>query len=157
MKYYFLLLVPLLLSSCRQKPAEFNPEQKSIIINEVKGMLAGYADDVRKNGLTAEVKYFDTSADFFWVPPNFTQALSYDSVVSILNESAGMMKMVDNKWDTLRIIPLTTNMATYTGHITSNVEDTFGNKASLLMWETGTVIKRADGWKLLSGQTSALN
>jgi len=35
--------------------------------------------------------------------------------------------------------------------------DTSGIKSSAIIIESGTVIKRSDGWKLLSGQSAILN
>lgn len=157
MRYLVLLFLPCLLYSCRQKPEPFNAEQKQNIVNDVKAMLTAYGDDVRKNGLAAEINYFDTSADFFWMPAGFSSAMPYDSVCAILRGSSGMFAKVDNRWDNLKVVPLATHWAVYTGKLTSSVADTFGNTATLQMWETGTVIKRADGWKLLCGQTTALN
>ena len=83
--------------------------------------------------------------------------ISYDSMAAVLTLNAPKFVSVENTLDTLRIIPLTTALATYTAKLRSVMRDTAGNVSSVNLIETGVVIKRKDGWKLLSGQTSLLN
>jgi hypothetical protein len=82
--------------------------------------------------------------------------ISYDSVAAVLTLNSPKFVSVENTFDTLRIIPLTTELATYTAKLRSVMKDTSGNVSSVNLIETGVVIKRKDGWKLLSGQTSLL-
>jgi hypothetical protein len=62
-----------------------------------------------------------------------------------------------NKFDSLVIKPLSLEIATYTGLIKSMTIDKNGTVMSFSLMETGVVIKRKSGWKLLSGQTSMIN
>lgn len=43
------------------------------------------------------------------------------------------------------------------GIVKGSMLDTSGIKASILIIESGTVIKRSDGWKLIRGQSAILN
>jgi SnoaL-like domain len=151
-----LILFAMLLGSCdQQKP--LNSVEKDEIIKEVRQTLNNYYDDIRKSGLSAEFNYLDNSSDFFWVPPKYPECLSYDSVVSILKQSAPKYKYIDNKVDFMRINPLNKELAVYTCQLHSVMTDTSGNVLTYSMIETGVLIKRKDGWKLLSGQTSILD
>src|SRR5438105_4849811 len=85
----------LLLASCRQSPV-LTEEEKTNIVYSVREMLDNYNKDIRKSGLTAELKYLDTSIDFFWVPPGYAGSISYDSVIGILKQNAPHYKDVDN-------------------------------------------------------------
>jgi hypothetical protein len=140
-----------------QSAATLSDEEKATVAKEVRQMLISYDDDIRKNGLPAEFKYLDNSSDFFWVPPGFTNPLSFDSVADIIKQNAGLFILVDNKWDTLTIYPLTSELATFTGRITSTLTPVTGSLINTTLMETGTAIKRKDGWKLLNGQTSIIN
>jgi len=115
------------------------------------------ANDIRKSGLTAEFKYLDNSSEFFWVPRGYSSYISYDSVATVLKQTAPKYKSVDNSFDTLRIFPLRKELATYTGRLNSTMTDISGKVITLQLIETGVLIKRQDEWKLLSGQTSILN
>jgi hypothetical protein len=142
--------------SCRQsKPLTEN--DKANIIEEVHQTLDNYYKDIRKSGLTAEFKYLDNSSEFFWVPPGYSSSISYDSVTIVLKQNAPKYKLIENSFDTLLIIPLSKELATYTGRLNSTMTDTSDKTMTFSLVETGVLIKRKDGWKLLSGQTSILN
>ena len=119
-------------------------------------MFDAYRKGIIEKGLTAEFDYLDTSTAFFWVPPGFNKHLSYAEVKSILLENANTIKFLEMEWDTLRIEPVTRTLATYTGVMKSKTSDTAGNITSSSLIESGVVIKREDGWKLLSGQTGTI-
>ena len=146
----------LIIASCHQTPA-LTENEKATIIVEVKQTLDNYYSDIKEDGLTAEFKYLDHSSDFFWVPPGYTSAISYDSVSTVLKQNAPLFSLVDNSFDSLRIIPLSIDLATYTGRLRSVMTDTSHKTISFSLLETGVLIKRNDGWKLLHGQTCMLN
>lgn len=142
--------------SCRQ-PGPLTENERTNIIKDVQITLDNYYNDIRKSGLTAEFKYLDNSSDFFWVPPGYSSSISYDSVAAVLKQSASKFKFVNNTFDTLQIIPLNKELATYTGRLNSTMTDTVDKTITYSLVETGVLIKRQDGWKLLSGQTTILN
>jgi hypothetical protein len=154
-RYYFAVIIILLLDSCVQ-PEQLNDAEKDIIISDVKEMFNNYHSDIKKEGLTAEFKYLDQSSDFFWVPPGYNSALDYDSVYSILVKNAKMFSEVIFAWDTLQIFPLTEEIANYSGIVEGSMTDTSGIVKAVLIIESGTVVKRSEGWKLLSGQSAVL-
>jgi hypothetical protein len=151
-----ILLAILTIVSCRQS-SPLTENEKAIIIGDVRQTLDNYYHDIRKSGLTAEFQYLDNSSEFYWTPPGYTISISYDSVATILNQNAQNYESVDNSFDTLRISPLSKEYATYTGRLTSRMTDTSGRTTTFSLVETGVLIKREDGWKLLHGQTSILN
>lgn len=122
----------------------------------VRQTLENYYKEIRESGLTAEFKYLDNSPDFFWVPPGYQSSISLDSVTTILKQNAPKYKSVENSFDKLSIIPLSNEIATYTGKIKSTMVDTLGKTMAFSLIETGVLIKRKDSWKLLNGQTSTL-
>jgi hypothetical protein len=154
MKRFLLALCSFLsILSCRQSLPLTEREKKSII-KEVSQTLSDYYNDIRKSGLGAEFKYIDSSSNFFWVPPGYSNAISFDNVAIILKQNASKYKYIDNKFESLQVIPLTKNLASYTGQLRSAMTDTSGNVQTFSLIETGVIIKRQEGWKLLNGQTS---
>jgi len=142
--------------SCKQSTTLTENEKASIII-DIRMTFDEYYSDIRKSGLSAELKYFDNTSDFFWVPPGYSNSISYDSVATIIKENAPSSRSVDNSIDTLRIIPLSKELAAYTGRLNSTMIDTSGKAITFALVESGILIKRPNGWKLLSGQTAVLN
>ncbi len=141
------------LLSCRES-SQLTDSQKASLMNEVRSMLRNYSDDIRSKGLLAEFAFLDSSADFFWVPPGSSSALSYNTVASMIRSNALLYQSVENSWDTLRIFPLTPDLAGYTGKLSSIMIANSGKVTKVSLVETGLVIRRRNGWKLLCGQTA---
>ncbi len=145
----FILFFP---GSCnRQK--QLSNEEKKEITTSVRKTLESYYKDIKDSGLIAEFKYMDNSAEFFWAPPSYSAALSYDSIAAIIRTNAPSLLSVENTFDTLLIVPLNKDLASYTGRITSTIRDTSQKISVMQLVETGVMIKRKTGWKLLNGQT----
>ena len=106
-------------------------------------MLEDYFDAISESGLSAEFDYLDQSSDFFWVPPGFNSAISYDSVKTIL--------------ESLRIVPISKDIANYTGIVGGSITDSRDSINAVHMIETGTVIRRVNGWKILCDQSRNLD
>ena len=157
MTWHFLFFILLLLTynSCRQHN-NLTVDKKNEIIMEIKEMMTNYYDDIKTGGLLAEFKYLDSSNDFSWIPPGYSTGISYDSVANILKANSGGFKSVVNRWYSLEILPITENLVTYSGRINSRVIDTSGKITNTDLLESGTIIKRKDGWKLLKGRTTFL-
>lgn len=151
------ILALLIASSCGRGNHNIPDEASVRVVEEVDQLFHDYFSAVKNDGLTAEFKFLDHSSDFFWVPPGYDHPLSYDSVAAILTKNARLYISVENTMDSLRIIPLNSQLANYTAILHSVIKDTSGNALSLQLIESGIVIKRNDGWKLLSGQTSLIN
>jgi hypothetical protein len=156
MKSLILFILCLLICiSCKQTTT-LSEAEKANITAEIRKTLTAYYDDIKKAGLTAEFKYLDSSSNFFWVPPGYSSAISYDSVVAILKKNAPKYKSVNNTLSNLKIIPISSEIATYTANLNSVMTDTIEQVAIYRLIESGVIIKRKNGWKLLSGQTSML-
>ena len=152
-----IVVVVVAVASCEDPSRRgLSVNEKDIIINDVRQILNDYYAAVRDRGLTAEFEYLDSSVDFFWVPPGSEMPLSYDSIYRVLTQNAPAYKSIVSKWDTLRIVPLTIDLAMYTGRLQSTMTDTSNVSSTVRLVETGIVIRRNDGWKLLSGQTSVV-
>ena len=134
-----------------------DPLDKAQTVNDITKMLSDYHTDTNKEGLTAEFKYLDRSSDFFWVPPGYTSTLKYDSIRNILEKNAKAFRAVEFRWKTLEIFPLSEEIATYSGIVNGRMTDTAGIESKVSIIESGTLIKRGDGWKLLSGQSAVIN
>lgn len=154
-KSFILSLVSLSFVCC--EPGPLSEEEKKNISEEVKQTLEKYCSDIRESGLRGEFKYLDHSDDFFWTPPGYSLALNYDSIAAAISRKSHVLLSVDNRFDTLAVFALSKHYATYTGRLRSVVTDTTGKTSSYKMVETGLMIKREDGWKLLQGQTTMLS
>lgn len=152
---YLSILVVLLLFSCVNKQ-ELNTVEKAKITTEINDMFHNYHQDIKNRGLTAEFKYLDTSSDFFWVPPGYENALDYATVKNILEQNATQYTSVELDWETIAIYPISPNLASYTGIVTGHMTDTTNTRTAIKIIESGTVIKRYNGWKLLNGQSANL-
>lgn len=149
------LLFLVIFNSYGQKT--LNSKDKETITFEIKQMFDNYHNDITKNGLVSEFKYLDTSSDFFWVPPGYKKTLDYDTVKSILTENSKVINFIEFSWESIKIFPLTKKIAHYSGIVKCVQVDTNHNPATFKIIESGTLIKRKDGWKFLNGQSRNLN
>ena len=87
--------------ACRQESQSLSDETRASVVQEVEQLFDNYFAAVRRGGLTAEFDYLDNSGDFFWVPPGYSQPISYDSVVALLTLNAGKFQLIENVMDSL--------------------------------------------------------
>ncbi len=146
-KFILMILSISVMISCNRSDHVWNEESNRVAI-EVRKTLNDYVRDVNATGPLAELKYLDSSKMFSWHPPGFTGPIDYDSVRTILIENtiAGIRSAVS--WDSLAIIPESNDKAKYAGKITA-----ITNGDTIHLKEEGNLIKRKDGWKLVSGKT----
>lgn len=121
---------------------------------EVRAMFQAYGDALRRDGLLGELPYLDTSAAFFWVPPGYAGPIGIDSVRAVLQRNAPSLQSLDPQWQDLQVNALSDTLAVYTGRLHSIAVSKEGDTTRSELLETGIVVKRADGWKLLCGQTA---
>lgn len=141
--------------SCNNQSNKQNDNVNSVQ-NEVKSTIDNYYNDIRKEGLLAELKYMDSSSGFFWVPPGYLNYAGYDSIAAAIRRNASSFKSVNNRYDSLLIIPLSADYANFVMRTISTTVDAEGDTSRAAFIESGVMVKRKDGWKFLSGQTSVL-
>jgi hypothetical protein len=147
-----ILFISLCMMACNSTDS-LTKEERQSVTDSVRATLHRYYEDIRRYGLMAEFGYLDSSAEFSWHPPGYSTSISYDSIAKIIRQNALAVREADNSWDSLHVTPLTNQLATYYGRILSVITDTSGKSDIYILIETGHVIKRADGWKLLNGKT----
>lgn len=134
-----------------KEKASFDARATSL---EAKATLEQYYLSIQEKGLSAEFDFLDTSSQFTWIPPGYREPLSFDSVRHLIEENAAMGTSIANTWDTLIVNALSPEIACYSGRFKSTVIDSTGFELVLTFTETGILVKRPDGWKLLQGQTA---
>ncbi len=162
MKTIVYTLLILVLISCNSKASK-HKNQESLVFDkekvekEIRQMFNAYFNDMNTKGLSSEFKYLDSSKDFFWVPPGFTKHLTFKEVEPIIRKNAALMKNMKNEFESLTVFPISNELATYTGIVVAQYDDTTNITHNYKLIESGTLIKREDGWKLLSGQSRQLS
>ena len=119
----------------------------------VRTTLEAYFAATRENGPLAGLTFLDTSEQFFWVPPGYNSAIKRDSVVTVITSFAPAIQSIDNRWVNLEVHALDQHSAVFTGEVQSRSTDTAGSSTETLLLETGVMVLREDGWKMLCGQT----
>ncbi len=151
------LMIFLLLVACKKPESTWTEEDAIKVHAEVESTLREYHSDIERDGLLAELKYLDSTEQFSWFAPGFSGAIGYDSVVAILKVMAPMFPGIDHTWDSLVVTPVSYQEASYMGLVTSVMTDTAGTNDTVRFREEGKMIRRSDGWKLLSGKTIEIN
>lgn len=154
MKYLLLILLPVTIFTACMDATDMPDKMREKVRGEVKTMLYKYCADVKEKGLHAEFEHIDNSGEFYWIPPGATAPLPFDTIIAMIGHNAALFKDVNNTYDMLVVTPLSKKLAAYTARIRSATTDTTGKYSVVILTETGVVIKRKTGWKLLCGQTA---
>jgi hypothetical protein len=145
-----------LLFSCNITQENIPTLDKDQLTSEVIEMLENYHNDMTKEGLLSEFKYLNDSDDFFWVPPGYASSINYDSVRNVIESAVPGLSSVSYSWSSLDVYPLHNDIASFTGIVSGSIVDTAGVQTNVTLIESGTVIRRESGWKLLNGQSRFL-
>lgn len=147
--------------ACKGSKEDEMPTEETMNIGEireeVRQLMNDYNDAIREGGLLTEFKYLEQSSDFYWVPPGYNRSLSYEEVADIININAARYKWIDNAWESLKVFPLTNDLASYTGIVRSTMMDTSDQVTRFILLESGIARRGPTGWKILSGQTRTIN
>jgi len=154
---FFFLIILLTFTSCKDEVSTLKqPIDKERISVEILQMFDTYHAAIKENGLEAEFDFLDNSSDFFWVPPGYKSAQSYNQVKNALIENNKAIKSIQFKFDTIKVYPLGNSIANYSGIVSGKMLDTSNTVSTFKIIESGTLIKRENGWKLLNGQSRNL-
>jgi hypothetical protein len=152
-KSLLLLLLTLTLSTCTPTKPPFDETAKAQIIREATETLHAYYAAITNNGLLAEFDFLDSSNGFFWLPPGSTIAWDYDSVATTIRQNATQLDTISIAWTTLHVEAVAWDTAKYAGELHSRSISMEGDTSTARLIEKGFLIRRDDGWKLLSGET----
>lgn len=151
----FLSLLIALIFGC--SPMADGPAEALPTAEGAEQTLHDYYAAVSDHGLLAEFAYLDSSEAFFWVPPGHNRAIGYDSVATSIRRNARQWQHIDIRFDTVAVHITGPQTASYSGRLHAAMTDTMGTVTNVRLVETGTLIRRADRWKLLCGQTTVLH
>ncbi len=156
-RLFYFLVIFITFMNCKE---EVNTSKqlldKEQISTEILQMFDAYHAAIKENGLKAEFDFLDNSSDFFWVPPNYNSQQSYNQVKNVLIENDKAITSIEFKFDTIQVYPLSDSIANYTGIVSGKMVDTASTLSTFKIIESGTLIKRKSGWKLLNGQSRNL-
>ena len=150
MKQFLLITLIICVSACQT--TQEKPDY-SRIKKESEDMLKAFHEAVNASGIIAEFDFLDSSSSFYWTPPGYSYAIEYDSIKTILLETHNTLLSAHFKWDTLDVFPLTETYSNYRGVVSCQMTGADSSEQSFKVLESGTLVKRADGWKFLSGQS----
>ena len=148
----FAFIATLIITSGCKNDHVWNESSNKVSV-DVRKTLKNYYKDINAEGFMAEFRYLDSSDLFSWHPPGYDTFISYDSVSAILKRNALQYRKVQLTWDSLEIIPETELKARYQGYTSAILTDTTGKKDKFHLYEEGMLMKRENGWKLVSGKT----
>ena len=121
-------------------------EEFSVVIKEIKEASRELTDAIKKDPQFAKDVALDIN--------NNKTYLDVPGSDDLKETSYALYKEIDNKFESLTIEAISLDSAMYSGKIRSIITDTTNNPITMYLNEKGKLIKRKDGWKLLSGETS---
>ena len=136
-----------------QQQATLTQSQRAAIRDSVTQLKYRVWDEVRAKHFEGTLNCFDDSPEFFWVFTPDTTIILHDVFVAMLKGAFQDYRSIDVVWDRIHVEPLTNQYAVYTGKYHVTYIDTSGKVFKAIGVETGIVVHRPTGWKILNGQT----
>ena len=137
--------------SCDQE-AKLTNDQKYEIINSVKKSQEQFCLDYEAEDFDAVMSHLDTSRNFFWIYPPETVPVTREIFAEVLKREFEMNNPIKFIWDTIQVVPLSSDLAYYQGRFHRVETDTSEIEQVGITFVSAIVIRREEGWKLLSGQ-----
>ena len=108
MKHLIPLLILSLAMACSPQSESQNFDKEAVAA-DINRMFDAYHEALNTEGILAEFDYLDTSEDFFWVPPGYSSALTYDSIKTIITQNDILLDSVHFEWESLKVNPMEIN------------------------------------------------
>jgi hypothetical protein len=140
------------IGSCSER-TNLSTTEYDKIKREIEAALHKNFETIAAEGWIGELKALDDSRQFSWVPPGKYAPINYDSMKSVLQRATMTIEKTELAWIELYVKPISQTLATYSGRYSSRYTMKSGKVAEFTMAESGTVIRKKNGWKLISGQT----
>lgn len=138
---------------CQFQQKAWDAEARSQVASEARAVLEAYHAEICREGLLAEFAYLDSSADFHWQPPGSTIEIGYDSVTKAIRQNAMVIDSTCGHWLELNVDAVSWDSARYIGVIEIWTRMANAETSIASLNEEGLMVKRKEGWKLLSGRT----
>jgi len=120
-------------------------------------MMDSISSDLRAEGPTAWLRYFDRSPGFFMASDGLMAFPSNDSAAKAMPNIAAILKHADLKWGALRIDSLTPGMAQVATPFDESMTDSAGKKIRISGYFTGIARRGDEGWKLRNAHWSIVH
>lgn len=140
---------------CNHSP-RFDDKAKQEVGSDVAATLHAYHVAICERGLLAEFAYLDSSEDFHWLPPGSAADWGFDSVARAIRVNAALLAETCGRWKHLEVYPIAWDTARYQGELEIKSRLVTGDTMTQRLKENGVMVRRADGWKLLSGKTEMM-
>jgi len=116
-------------------------------------MMKSLVSDLNTDGIQSQLKYLDNSDKFQYTFLNSGKIYDYEELKKQLEISSSTDYKVNLSFDEFKITPLSDKLVSYS-LILSGYERIDGQNSDISLVETGTLIRRNDGWKIINAQTT---
>jgi hypothetical protein len=153
----WLIVLPVLslTISCRSHHARLSADKYKLVNDSVRQMTANIAADVSKNGPKAWLDYFEDTPDFFMANEGVLVFKDRQSAKTfILNTVVKIIPQIKLQWSSIRIDPLSRDIASIGADFHEDQVTNTGAKLSYDGYFTGVAHFDGHHWKLRNAHWS---
>jgi hypothetical protein len=152
----FLLSLIVFAFACNNNSASLNPKQAAGISDSVQLMAISIARDVSHNGPAAWLKYFEDTQGFFMASDGQLVFPGIDTAKNFINNIlVKKISKIDLRWNSIRVDPLTTRLASIAANFQEDITDSDGKMIHQDGYFTGIAHQTPEGWKLYNAHWSS--
>ncbi len=141
--------------ACQPSSSQLTESHRSAIEDSVRQFLIEFAERASTGDLTDIIPYYANDPGFHWMENGALSYPSYDSVTATLRRMAPTIAERRFEFEELRVVALAPGAASLSMLFRQFFTDTSGFAFDFGGAMTLIVVHRDDGWKFISGHTSA--
>lgn len=157
-KYHILpFFIFCIISSCTSNTELFAPKERSLVKDSVQLMAESIAKNISHEGPVVWLRYFEKGPDFFMASDGQLVFPNIDTATSFINNYLiKEMPKIELHWNSIRIDPLTPNLASISAVYHEDITDSSGKMTPHDGYFTGIAHQTSQGWKLHNAHWSSI-
>lgn len=138
---------------CGSRQTSFTPADSLATADTLRRIVLEAAARLSTLDADSALAAFSREPEFAWIADAHLFE-SWDSVQADARRRYAGLRTLDFRWDTLRVVALTSESGVVSGVATARLTDTLGGMAGIRAGATYVIVRRPSGWRILAGHAS---
>jgi hypothetical protein len=141
------------LTRCGSQQTAFTPADSLATADTLRRIVIEAAARLSTLDPDSVLAAFSREPEFAWIADAHLFE-NWDSVRADARRRYAGLKTLTLRWDTLRVVALTSKSGVVSGVATARLTDTLGGSAGIRAGATYVMVRRPSGWRILAGHAS---
>lgn len=152
-RFMILALFARSLTGCGSQQISFTPADSLAIADTLRRIVVEAAARLSTRNPDSVLAAFSREPEFAWVADAHLFE-NWDSLRADAGRRYAGLRTLTFRWDTLRVVVLTSESGVVSGVATARLTDTLGGTVGIRAGATYVIVRRPNGWRILAGHAS---